>query len=228
MSASLALAIRPTELREAIYTQLEGLSTAEVTLDHGYARLGGLLAEFKRIEAWRTLGYGSFDQFMSELHTRFNRQRSQVYAYCGVAEKLLPYVSANDLDNMGISKAQEIKRALSGGTGRKVTEEVLAAALNPKVTIKELRAILAVTFSITDDNRPKGTWFDFDGCFFEPDERKFFVDAVKMTTALLGLKPNVPAHIQRKEIFMAWAAEFTGTHSVEVYGPQVKENADGE
>ena len=105
-------------LREAIYEQLGGLSSAEVALDHGYARLGLLLAEFKKTEAWRKLDYPNFDNFMSEIYTRFNRGRSQTYAIMSVAEKLLPLMSADDLDSMGISKAQEIKR-MYAATGRK-------------------------------------------------------------------------------------------------------------
>ncbi len=211
------------ELRAAIYGQLGETVVKETELDHSYARLGHLLAAFKAGEYWRGLAYPNFDAFMLELRERFNRGRSQLYAYLSVAEKLLPLMSADDLDSMGISKAQEIKRAVCGVPGRKLTTEIIAAALNPKTTGKELRAVLAEAYNITDDNRPKGAWFDFGGAYLSSEERKLFVDTVKMTTALLGLKKETPEHIQRREILLAWASEFMGTHAVEVYGPQVEE-----
>lgn len=232
MSTALAVT-RPTEserLRTAIYGVLGQIVPKEAELEHSYVRLGSLLAAFKAGEHWRGLiaatgqPYPNFDAFMLELRDQYNRGRTQLWAYLSVAEKLLPVIPADTLDEMGISKAQEIKRALSV-VGRKITPEILAAAVDPKVTIKELRAVLAVAFNITDDTRPTGTWFDFDGCFFEPDERKEFVDAVKVTTALLGLKKEIPAHVQRKEVFLAWAREFFGTHATEVYGPQPPEAA---
>jgi hypothetical protein len=210
-------------LRQAIYGELKQIIPTEASLERGYARLGGLLAAFKSCEGWRGLNgadgqpYPNFDAFMLELRERYNRGRTQLYQFCSVAEKLLPMISADTLDEMGISKATEIKRAIGGVPGRAVTPEILEAARNPKVTIKQLRAILADAFNITDE-RPAGQWFDFGGAYLTPDERKAFVDAVKVTTAILGLKNDVPDHIQRKEIFLAWAAEFEGTHAAEVYG----------
>lgn len=224
---TLALGITGEELRQAIYGTLGEIVPTEAALDHSYARLGSLLAAFKSGEYWRGLGYANFDAFMLELRETYNRGRSQLYAYCSVAERLLPMVSADTLDQMGISKAQEVKRAICGGPGRKITEEVLAAALNPKVTIKELRAVLHAAYNITDDNRPTGQWFDFGGAYLTADEKELFVGAVKVGMHILNIKPETPDWIQRKEVLMAMAGEFYGTHAAEVFGPDIPEEEHG-
>lgn len=221
---------RGEHLRQAIYSELGEIIPTETTLDRGYARLGGLLAAFKAGEHWRGLSgadgalYSNFDSFMLELRERYNRGRTQLYAFCSVAEKLLPVVSADTLDQIGISKAQEIKRAISGMPGRKLTPEIIAAAVNPKTTIKELRAILHAAFNITEDDRPVGQWFDFGGAYLTPEERAEFVEAIKVGIAVLGIKKETADWIQRKEIILYMAREFFATHAAEVYGP--KEESD--
>lgn len=220
------------DLRVAIYRELSTILPKEAELDHSYIRLGALLAAFKSGEHWRGLvsietsqPYVNFDSFMMELRTRYNRGRTQLWSYLSVAEKLLPTVPAETLDQIGISKAMEIKRAIGGGPGRVVTDAVIASALDPKVTAKELRCVLHMAYNITDDNRPVGTWFDFGGAFLTTDERKEFVEFVKVAVAILELKKGTADWIQRKECLLAAAREFFGTHAAEVYG--VQEEAGG-
>ena len=208
-------------LRQDIYDQLGQIGKAENSLEHSYVRLGAMLCAFKAGEYWRDLAsmdgviYPNFDAFMLELRDHFQKGRTQLWSYLGVAEKLLPLVSAEKLDAMGISKALELQRVVK--RGQKLTPEAVAEAVAPETTIKQLRASLAEMYQIVDD-RPTGTWFDFDGAFFTSEEKKEFEDAVRVTVMLLGLKKEIPAHIQRKEIFLAWAREFLGTHSADVYG----------
>ena len=137
----------------------------------------------------------------------------------GVAEKLLPSITAEVLDKIGISKAYELKRALKYVPERKISEEVIARASDDKVTIKELRAVLHETYEIMDDDRPAGAWFDFGGAYLTPEERKEFVDFVHVATRVLGHKKDTPDWVQRKECLLAAAREFLGTHAADVYGP---------
>jgi hypothetical protein len=179
--------------------------------------VGKLLATCKAGEHWRAGGFGSLDEFMLDLRERYKRGRTQLWSYMTVAEKLLPILDATTLEEIGISKAMELKRGLKKADGKSLPETIIEAARKQATTAKEVRALVAQAFNLSPDD--KGSWFDFDGCFMTPEERQEFKQAVKITMMLLEIKKDVPEHIARKEIFMAWAREFKATHEPEVFGP---------
>ena len=184
-----------------------------------------MLTEFKTDESWRELKgpdgkfYLGFDDFMVELKDRWNRGTSTLWAYQACAEKLLPLIPAEILDEIGITKAQELKRA--AGMGAKLDDVIIEAARSKSVTLKELRGIIAQFLQLPDD-RMSGLWFDFGGTYFTKEERLEFVECVELTQRLLNLKPEQKDVFKRHEIFMAWIREFVGTHYADVYGPQIE------
>jgi hypothetical protein len=199
-----------------IYAQLGEASANEVVLERSWMRLGEMLRRCKEGGEWRA-HFPSFEHFMLDLRTRYNRGKTQLWAYLTVAEKLLPTIPAETLEEIGISKAMELKRAMAK-SGKPVPQNVLDVARQQKTTIKELRALLGETFNI-DNGAERGSWFDFDGCYFTAEERKEFVACILISKAALGLTNDIPEHIQRKEIFLNWAREFVGTHAADVYAP---------
>ena len=202
--------------RTSIYNELEGTSAACFALEQSWVRLGLMLSEFKAREHWRPLGYTTFDDFISELKDRFKRGRTQLYSYLGVAEQLLPVVSAEKLEAMGISKAQELRRTLKLLAGKPLPPELVDAALQSDKTAKELRVDIGAALNFTPEE--KGTWFDFGGCFLLPDERKEFREAVQATEGILEISSNIPDHIRRKEVILTWMREWYATWSPEFYG----------
>ena len=204
-------------LQEAIYRQLDEIGNTEVGLGRGYVHLGRLLLTYRE-----RVDYESFKQFMVEISNRYNRKKTALWGYVTVAEKLLPIIDAATLEAIGISKALELQRALKK-SGKTLPQEIINAASKQETTIKELRAELARAFGFAPDDNT-GVWLDFGGAFLTKEERDEFFLAVRTTKAMLGLKDEVPDHIQRKAIFQAWSQEFVGTHSAEVYGPQQAEN----
>jgi hypothetical protein len=227
MSEQFALIHAANALRDEIYQQMESLATSECTLARSYVRFGKLLLEFKQSESWRAIGYESLNQFVTELVTKWGRKRTQIYAYLSVVELLLPTIPADKLEAMGISKALELKYALE--KQRKalptatIPEDVIAAALKHDTTGKELRAMIGAAFNQTDD-REAGTWYDCNGFYMTPEERKEYAAAVKMTIIQLGLKKEMAEHMQRKAVYMAWMQEYFATHAAEVYGVDQPEN----
>lgn len=206
------------KLREDIYCLLAVASTDAQRLEQSWMRLGSMLAQFKATEAWRPLGYVTFDKFMDELRVRTHKSISQLWTYMTVYETLSPYYDAVTLESLGIGKALEIKRAVKE-TGAALPEAVMAAAQLPTTKLKELRALIGQALNLPDD-REKGVWFDLGGCYFTPEEKEEFTVAVQVAIMQLGIKRHVPEHIQRKEIMLAWAREFFQTWAHEVYGPQ--------
>jgi len=107
--------------------------------------------------------------------------------------------------------------------GKPLPAGLLDAALDTAKTASELRGEIGRALNITED--PKGTWMDLQGFFMTPEERKEFKEAFLGTEALLNIKNDLPDHIRRKEVVLAWMREWWGTHAVEVNGGQMPENA---
>lgn len=211
------------EARHAIYAALGTATENVVLLEASWIRLGRMLADFKTREHWRELGYTAFEQFILELRDKYNRGKTQLLMYVGVAEQLLPSISAEDLEQIGISKCAELRRALKKQNGIPLPESIIEAAKNPATKTKELRCLIGSTLNIADDREP-GTWFDLQGCYFTPEERKEFVEALHVAKKHLNIAAHVPDHIQRKEIMLAFAREYFGTWAAEVYGATEKQN----
>jgi hypothetical protein len=214
-----------SEKRLAIFNVLENTTKQVFALEQSWICLGIMLSEFKAQEYWRQFKeYPTFDDFISELKHRFNRGRTQLYSYLGVAEALLPTIGAEKLEQMGIAKALELKRAMKKLDGKPLPAGLLEAALDQSKTTTELRGEVGAALHITED--PKGTWFDLQGFFMLPDERKEFKEAFLATEGLLGLSNTLPDHIRRKEVILAWMREWYGTHAAEFNGVQQPANAE--
>jgi len=210
-------------VRTQIYNELEGSTLAAFKLEQSWTRLGVLLSEFKQKELWRYYSeYQTYDDFIHELGERFKRGRTILYGYVGAVEALLPIMSAENIEQIGISKCLELKRAMKQLNGKPLPEAVIVSALSGS-TAKELRADIGKALNATPDE--KGTWFDMGGMFMTADERKEFKEAFLMTEGLLGLSNTVPDHIRRKEVINAWLQEFVGSHAAEFNGVQQPKNA---
>jgi hypothetical protein len=217
MSSDTSLIPAGTAIIAEIYAQLQAATANELVLEQSWMRLGRLLMECKATESWRVAGFESWERFMMHLRERFKRGRTQLWSYLTVAEKLLPFYSAELLEEIGISKALELKRGIVQGGGKALPQAIIDAARSQDTGIKEVRAMVAQACNLAADE--KGSWFDFGGSFLTAEEKQEFVAAVKLTLALLSIKKDVPEHIQQKEIILSWMREFVGTHNVEVYGP---------
>lgn len=209
-------------LRQQIYETIDTAVSEVDRLEQSWVRLGRHLSTFKAREAWRPLGYKTFDDFVGEVKKRARRGRTQIYGYMGAVEKLLPTISATSLEEMGVSKALELKRAVDKLDGKPLPAGLLEAALDRDVTGKELRGEIGKALNLAPDD--KGTWFDLDGFFITPEERAEFKEAVKATETLLNLSKSVPDHVRRKAVIMSWMQEWYGTHAAEVNGPEDPED----
>jgi hypothetical protein len=176
-----------------------------------------MLARFKKAEAWRELGHSSFNSYLLSIQERFGKSAKQLYMYIGAAEHLMSLAGEAGLDRMGITKAEALSRA-SRKAGKAVTPALLAAALDPKIGVQEIKAMAHTAYNLPEGELPKGNWFDFGGAYLTAEERKVFVEAAKIASRVLDLSKDTPDWLNRKKILLAWAAEFDGTYRAEVYG----------
>lgn len=205
-------------LAELIDSEISGAVDGERKLDQRWAHVGVLLSQFEKSEGFKLIGFESFPRYLLSLKEKYGRSNGQLWAYKEVAAHLGPTVGEAALDTMGVSKAFEIARAVKKAD-KPVTPELVAAALDPKTTVKEVRALAHKIFELQTEEAPKGTWMDLGGFYAAPEERKLLMETYDMGAVLLELPKNTPEWAKRKAVHLAMAQEFHGTHMTEVYGP---------
>lgn len=204
------------QLRADIETEVVLVVANEFKVSRGYAKLARLLSLFKLNESWRELGHSSFNSYLLTLKEKYNRSSQQLYAYVAVAEKLLPLVGEEALDKMGVTKATAIVKAASKAK-KNIPQELIDLALDEKIDVEQIRAFAFKLFELNGE-QPKGKYQDFGGAYLDEEEQKTFREAVLVTKCFLNIPSEAPDWLQRKRIIMAWAQEFLGSYSADVYG----------
>lgn len=204
------LADPSTTLRQQVDHLLDEIRDQEYGLAANWARLGAALFEVRRNQYWDEWGYLSFGSYIRELADRVRKERSQLYAYIGTAEKLLPYIAEDMLVAIGISKAGELRRFVAQ-SGRRLPQPLLTMAVDDKTTVKELRA--AVFQELHQEPDPKGTWLDLGGFYALSDEKKEIEDAFRLATLDPLIPHDTPEHLRKKEILLRLSREFIGAYS---------------
>lgn len=190
---------------------IASLLGAEKMLDGGYARLGLLLSEVNEKQYWKELGQESFGQYVKTLSEKYNRGRTQLYAFFSTAKELRPYITEQQLTDMGIAKASEIKKSLKR-TSVPPSDEIIAQAVNPKVTNKELKKLLFDSTNQTQEE--KGTWVDIGGCYFNEEELLVYRsarEAALRTDPIVNTK-DTPEWTQTKEFILRTCMEYLAAH----------------
>lgn len=186
------------------------LLTAEARLENDYAKLGLLLLDVHKNLYWKYVGFTSFGEYMRDLSDKYKRGRSQLYQYFSTVRILEPYVSTDQLSDMGIAKATELSKSVKRN-GFPPTPEVIEQAVNSEVTAASLRKILFEADNIIDVK--DGTWLDQQGFYVTDDERLVISSADE---AALRADPAVPVDapdwVKRKEARLRQAMEFLGSH----------------
>ena len=209
MTEALVNVLAQTKLAE-IDTLAAKLGAAETMLEAGYGQLAFLLKETRDNKYWIGV-YDSFGDFIAHLRDTHSLGKSQLYKYMFTASELGGIVTPEQLSAMGISKAVALSDIKAqDGT---ISDAALAAAADPKVTVKDLRKIL---FEENHGEVPEaGEWFDCGFEFYATDEeRKLLHDAAN---AARHVDPVVSEKLtdfmQRKEIAVRWAREFLTTYA---------------
>jgi len=202
----------------------------EIKLARSYARLGAMIREVKVNQYWVTYGYNRFTEYLEVIREKIGRERSQMYGYLSVAESLLPALTEGQLEDIGYSKAQELRRlVMQGGSlqanlpdPRLEFEEgdpsrpfvrILDYAADPKVTAKQLRVKINEILHVHEENQ--GLWLDLGGFYATPDERKEIEQFWELGRKLLAPKEEQQEHTWKKLVFMDTVRECYSTWVVE-------------
>ena len=125
---------------DRIDSLLEGLLLRENQLDHGYATLGLLLTEVSEKELWRGAGFTSFDKYLTSLIDKYHRGRTQIWNYFSSVREMKPYLTEGQMNTMGISKLNVLKRATKQ-LGFPPNDTVIKAALDPESSVYVRREV---------------------------------------------------------------------------------------
>lgn len=200
----------------------------ELKLAKSYARLGSLLREVKTQQFWITYGYNRFTEYLEVIREKIGRERSQMYGYLSVAESLLPALTEGQLEDIGYSKAQELRRLVQqgGNINTEITDpsnqsedtfgtiKLTDYAADPKVTAKQLRVKINEILHVHEDNQ--GLWLDLSGFYATPDERKEIDQFWSLGKQLLGPKDEQQEWQWKKIVFMDAVRECVSTWQGEV------------
>lgn len=186
-------------------------------LNTGFVRLGVLVQKIRTEKCWKSRGYANFGEYVQYLAGRVKRKRSYIYQCKSIAEKLLPQLSEETLGEMGISKANELKK-LAVNSQKLIPQEVIDLALSGDTD--EVKA--SVETILNPSTVEQGKWYDFGGFYLTESEREGLEEAYDLA---LKTDPvvahDIPEHIQKKEVVMRWCMEFLST-----YGPLADAKAE--
>jgi hypothetical protein len=207
------LAVAEGKLQE-VETLVSVLADAEGRLEKGYARLAFMLKEISEQRYWEP-AYKSFGKFLDHLSQDFNLKKSQLYSYLSTARELGGTVTEEQLNSMGISKAC-VLRDTKVATGGVVADSVITAALDPKVTVEDLKKLLYDSSILTAPE--DGVWMNLDFSCYVTDEEKSTIDDA--ANAARHLDPSIDEKMkpsaQMKEILLRWSREFLAAYSNDV------------
>lgn len=189
------------------------IQTNERTVSSSWVRLGSLAHKVRQKKYWQVYGHHSFGAFVASLEPKIKRKRSQVYLCVTVVETLGSQISEEKLEEMGISRANELKK-YAKESGKLVPEELLKTALDPEKDVDNLRAEIADALHKSPDE--KGKWYDFGGFYVTDDERKLIEDTIELAKSIDPVIPHdIPEHSQKKEVFLRLSMEFQSAYAGE-------------
>ena len=210
------------KIGEDINGLLDQISSHQLRLSHSYARLGCLMLKAKNEQFWIPLGYERFSSMIEDIGKKIDRRRSQMYAILSVAEVLSPYLAEEELEMIGIAKAHELRRFVKQSGQRpdveiqvqmeEITDLFLsepltlsAYAADPSVTAALLR--VEVNKLLHQEEQPQGYWYENQGFYLLPDEKKEIEQFWAVGRAVLGLGDEASEHTWKKEVMLAAARE---------------------
>lgn len=210
MTEAIVVALAQTKLAE-IDSLAAKLGAAETLLEAGYGELAFKLKDMRDNKYWVGT-YESFGEFITHLGQAHKLGRAQLYRYMFTASELGNTVTPEELSTIGITKAVALS-AIRAQDGT-VSTAAMAAALDPKVTAKDLKKMLFEENNIVSPE--EGEWLN---CGFE-----FYVTTEER--ALLNASANAARHtdpvtseklapfMQLKDVLLKWAREYYATYAV--------------
>ncbi len=204
----------PEDALRRVESQAREMATIENEAEAGFAHLGWLLLEVAQMQYWR-VRHNTFHDYLKVVSLHAKKTPGQLQRYLLTVRDLSDTFSSKQMETMGITKSMQLRNAKDYAIV--LPAVIVQAALDSKVTVKELKKLIATTLQMPKDD---GDWFDLDFAFYvTPEERATIEDAIRAAEHCDPvIKRGIAESGQKKEIVLRWAMEFLGAHSAEAGG----------
>lgn len=185
------------------------LSKLDADCERGYAHLGWLLLEVASLQIWR-LHFTTFREYLKNVALVAHRTPEQLQRYFLTVRDLIEDFSAEQLETVGITKAMQLRQAKDYAIV--LPASITTAALDPKVTARELKKIISTTLRMPDDD---GEWMDCEMEFVvTPEQRELITQAISVAMHTEPLtKSTISKSAQMLDVMQKFAQEFLGAHN---------------
>ena len=208
--------LTPEEIQEAetIQTEIDQIAQSieqgERTVASSRVKLGSRVHKVRSKKYWRVYGQKSFGAYVASLEPKVKKKRTQVYLCVSVVETLGTQIPEEQLEEMGISRAYQLKK-FAKQSGKLVPQALIDAALDREKDVDQLQAEVAAELHQVPET--KGKWFELGGFFVTDEEKILLEDTVEITKNLdPPVAHDLPEHEQIKQVVLRWVMEFRGTY----------------
>lgn len=187
----------------------EELAKHENILERGYARLGWMLLEVSEMQYWR-VHHPTWRDYLKLVAMDSRKSPAQLMQYFLTVRDLTDTFTIEQLETMGISKAIRLRAAKDYLLV--IPEAVIGAALDPNVTVKELKDMISKLMGAPEE---EGDWLDLEFEFIVTPEQRAFAEQVinvAMHTEPLT-KSTISKSAQMWDVFEKLGMEWLGAHS---------------
>jgi hypothetical protein len=192
-----------------VTARAEEMAKQEDQLERGYARLGWMLLEVSEMQYWK-VQHNTYRDYLKAVSMVSRKSPAQLMQYFLTVRDLTDTFTIEQLEKMGITKAIKLRAAKDYLLV--LPQEVSLAALNPDVTVKDLKTLVSKLMGAPEE---EGDWMDLEMEFMvSPEQRKLFeqVIFVAMHTEPFT-KSTISKSAQMCDVFEKMAMEFLGAHS---------------
>jgi len=196
------------EKLDAVNQKAALLATTEGQCESGYAQLGWMLLEVATLQLWR-VRYETFREYLRAVAMVSKKTDGQLHQYFLTVRDLSDTFTAAQLEAMGITKAIRLRAAKDYSIV--LPQAVVEAALDSKVTVKELQKVISTTLKMPEE---EGDWMDLEFEFMvTPEQRALFeqvIDTAMRTEPLT--KATISKSAQMLDVMTKLAQEYLGSH----------------
>lgn len=189
--------------------QAKEMAQTEQLCERGYAQLGWLLLEVASMQYWR-IHYSTFRDYLKGVALVAKKTPEQLQRYFLTVRDLSDDFSSSELELMGITKAMRLRQAKDYAIV--LPSVVITAALDPKVTVKDLKKVISTTLRIPEE---EGDWMDCEMEFMvTPEQRAEIEQAIDVAMHTEPLtKSTISKSAQMLDVMQKFAREFLSSHT---------------
>lgn len=201
--------INADDALQRVAMQAGAMAAVDDQFERGYAHLGWLLLEVAELQLWR-VNYATFREYLRSVAAISKKTPEALHRYFLTVRDLSDTFTAEQLEAIGITKAMKLRQAKDYAIV--LPAAIVTAALDSKVTVKELHKLISTTLRMPED---EGDWLNLDFEFMvSPEERATLEAAVDVALHTDPItKSNIARSAQMKDVALKFAMEFLAAHT---------------